>query len=96
MKAGRFDDDEVLDGVDGKEKSDLEKKFQDTELTFYVEETNRMKYMGPFYDYSDSIIQFGFVIFFSSVVPLMGLLALIENLLRIRLSAWKLIVNLEK
>ena len=70
--------------------SDLERKFQDPELNFFLEETYRSKYMGPFYDYSEIVIQFGFVVFFSSVVPLIALLAIIENLIRIRLAAWKL------
>ena len=43
--------------------------------------------VGPFKDYAYSCIQFGYVVFFASVVPLIGCLALVENLIKIRTDA---------
>ena len=67
-----------------------EDNLEDPELNFFVDETNLAEYSGPFNDYSDTIIQFGYVVFFMTVVPLIALLALLENLIKIRLSAWKI------
>ncbi|NXH37445.1 ANO6 protein, partial [Myiagra hebetior] len=46
--------------------------------------------LGLFYEYLEMVIQFGFVTLFVASFPLAPLLALINNLLEIRLDAWKL------
>ncbi|XP_020651173.3 anoctamin-6 [Pogona vitticeps] len=46
--------------------------------------------LGLFYEYLEMVIQFGFVTLFVASFPLAPLLALINNLLEIRVDAWKL------
>ncbi|NXE89162.1 ANO6 protein, partial [Menura novaehollandiae] len=46
--------------------------------------------LGLFYEYLEMVIQFGFVTLFVASFPLAPLLALINNMLEIRLDAWKL------
>ena len=49
-----------------------------------------MAHYRSFADYSSLVVQFGFVIFFSPVFPLSPMIALINNLLLIRLGAFKM------
>uniref|UniRef100_A0A8C4JSN3 Anoctamin n=1 Tax=Dromaius novaehollandiae TaxID=8790 RepID=A0A8C4JSN3_DRONO len=46
--------------------------------------------LGLFYEYLEMVIQFGFVTLFVASFPLAPLLALINNMLEIRLDAWKM------
>ncbi|NXO82485.1 ANO6 protein, partial [Sitta europaea] len=46
--------------------------------------------LGLFYEYLEMVIQFGFVTLFVASFPLAPLLALVNNMLEIRLDAWKL------
>ncbi|XP_006015993.1 anoctamin-6 isoform X2 [Alligator sinensis] len=46
--------------------------------------------LGLFYEYLEMVIQFGFVTLFVASFPLAPLLALINNLLEIRIDAWKI------
>ncbi|KAM3926928.1 anoctamin-6 isoform 2-T2 [Leptodactylus fuscus] len=46
--------------------------------------------LGLFYEYLEMVIQFGFVTLFVASFPLAPLLALVNNLLEIRVDAWKL------
>ncbi|XP_041498623.1 anoctamin-6 isoform X2 [Microtus oregoni] len=46
--------------------------------------------LGLFYEYLEMIIQFGFVTLFVASFPLAPLLALVNNILEIRVDAWKL------
>ncbi|XP_073899000.1 anoctamin-5 isoform X3 [Castor canadensis] len=46
--------------------------------------------LGLFYEYLETVIQFGFVTLFVASFPLAPLLALINNLVEIRVDAWKL------
>ncbi|XP_010131909.1 PREDICTED: anoctamin-6, partial [Buceros rhinoceros silvestris] len=46
--------------------------------------------LGLFYEYLEMVIQFGFVTLFVASFPLGPLLALMNNMLEIRLDAWKL------
>uniref|UniRef100_A0A8D2LGN1 Anoctamin n=1 Tax=Varanus komodoensis TaxID=61221 RepID=A0A8D2LGN1_VARKO len=46
--------------------------------------------LGLFYEYLEMVIQFGFVTLFVASFPLAPLLALINNLLEIRVDAWKI------
>ncbi|XP_029471834.1 anoctamin-6 isoform X2 [Rhinatrema bivittatum] len=46
--------------------------------------------LGLFYEYLEMVIQFGFVTLFVASFPLAPLLALVNNLVEIRLDAWKL------
>ena len=43
-----------------------------------------------FHDYSSIIVQFCFVLFFSSVFPLAPLIALLNNIVLLRVSAYKI------
>ncbi|XP_070284254.1 anoctamin-5 [Myotis yumanensis] len=46
--------------------------------------------LGLFYEYLETVIQFGFVTLFVASFPLAPLLALMNNILEIRVDAWKL------
>ncbi|XP_053112454.1 anoctamin-6 isoform X2 [Hemicordylus capensis] len=46
--------------------------------------------LGLFYEYLEMVIQFGFVTLFVASFPLAPLLALLNNLLEIRVDAWKI------
>ncbi|XP_055973873.1 anoctamin-6 isoform X1 [Sorex fumeus] len=46
--------------------------------------------LGLFYEYLEMIIQFGFVTLFVASFPLAPLLALVNNILEIRVDAWKM------
>ncbi|KFP79370.1 Anoctamin-6, partial [Acanthisitta chloris] len=46
--------------------------------------------LGLFYEYLEMVIQFGFVTLFVASFPLAPLLALMNNMLEIRLDAWKM------
>lgn len=63
---------------------------EDPDMKYYLDEIYRIEYLGPFKDYADTCIQFGYVTLFMSVVPLIAFLAFVENLIKIRLNAWKL------
>ena len=63
---------------------------EDPDMKYYADEIYRINYEGPFNDYADACIQFGYVTLFASVVPLIAVLAMVENMLKLRLSAWKL------
>ena len=69
---------------------DQQGMYEDPDLRHFVDEMYRYEYVGTFKDYGDTCIQFGYVTLFCSVVPLISSLALLENLIRMRLSAWKL------
>ena len=53
-------------------------------------EESLMAHYRSFTDYSSLMVQIGFVIFFSPVFPLAPLIALINNLLLLRLGAFKM------
>ncbi|XP_037704201.1 anoctamin-6 isoform X2 [Choloepus didactylus] len=46
--------------------------------------------LGLFYEYLEMIIQFGFVTLFVASFPLAPLLALVNNILEVRVDAWKM------
>uniref|UniRef100_A0A7N5JJ51 Anoctamin n=1 Tax=Ailuropoda melanoleuca TaxID=9646 RepID=A0A7N5JJ51_AILME len=46
--------------------------------------------LGLFYEYLETVIQFGFVTLFVASFPLAPLLALLNNIIEIRVDAWKL------
>ncbi|PIO34164.1 hypothetical protein AB205_0191690 [Aquarana catesbeiana] len=46
--------------------------------------------LGLFYEYLEMVIQFGFVTLFVASFPLAPVLALVNNLLEIRVDAWKI------
>nr|XP_045001173.1 anoctamin-5 isoform X2 [Jaculus jaculus] len=56
---------------------------QDHDLQIYGQ-------LGLFYEYLETVIQFGFVTLFVASFPLAPLLALINNIVEIRVDAWKL------
>ena len=50
----------------------------------------------PFFDYSEMMIQFGYVTFFSMAFPLAPLCALLNNVIEIRTDAYKLCHNTQR
>jgi hypothetical protein len=49
------------------------------------------KYPGVFFDYQEMVIQFGYVTMFAAAFPLTATLALINNIIEIRVDAMKLL-----
>ena len=64
--------------------------YDDPELKYFSDEMYRYEYPGPFNDYAETCIQFGYITLFASVVPLIATLSIIENLVKMRLGAYKL------
>ncbi|XP_025056159.1 anoctamin-5 isoform X7 [Alligator sinensis] len=50
----------------------------------------RFGHLGLFYEYLEMVIQFGFITLFVASFPLAPLLALMNNILEIRVDSWKL------
>ena len=48
------------------------------------------KYPGVFFDYQEMVIQFGYITLFAAALPLAATLALINNIIEIRVDAMKL------
>jgi hypothetical protein len=57
--------------------------------TQFLEEVAMRPYHGIFSSYSDAVLQFGFVSLFSCAMPILAVYALVENLIVIRLKAWR-------
>jgi len=51
---------------------------------------NREPYAGTFHDFADAYNQFSYICLFSVVMPLLAIISLFENLLKVRLDAFKL------
>ena len=56
----------------------------------YEDEFKLEAYKGTFDLYAQSVIQYGYINFFSNAVPLLNIVSCVENLLRIRLEAFAL------
>ncbi|XP_019790138.1 anoctamin-6 isoform X3 [Orcinus orca] len=67
--------------------SGAEKKAPRWEQDYHLQPMGKL---GLFYEYLEMIIQFGFVTLFVASFPLAPLLALVNNILEIRVDAWKL------
>uniref|UniRef100_A0A5F5PZS3 Anoctamin n=1 Tax=Equus caballus TaxID=9796 RepID=A0A5F5PZS3_HORSE len=67
--------------------SSTEKKTPRWEQDYHLQ---LMGKLGLFYEYLEMIIQFGFVTLFVASFPLAPLLALVNNILEIRVDAWKM------
>nr|XP_020455350.1 anoctamin-6 isoform X2 [Monopterus albus] len=52
--------------------------------------------LGLFYEYLEMVIQFGFVTLFVASFPLAPVLALINNVIEIRLDAWKMLTQFRR
>lgn len=53
-------------------------------------ESTLLEYNSTYEDYLEMYIQFGYVVLFASVAPLAALAALVNNIIEIRLDAFKL------
>ncbi len=53
-------------------------------------ESTLLEYNSTYEDYLEMYIQFGYVVLFASVSPLAALTALVNNIIEIRLDAFKL------
>jgi len=71
------------------ETIDRRAKYLDQARSCSWEESLMTQYR-PFTDYSTSVVQLGFVVFFSPVFPLAPLIALINNVCLLRLGAFKM------
>ena len=58
--------------------------------TQYMKEVDLSIYEGTVQEYSESVFQYGFITLFNVALPMIVLVTLGENLLKIRMSAWKL------
>jgi hypothetical protein len=75
-------------------KRNLKKAGEDTkELPQWERESKKPKFPGTFDEYSEMIIQFGYITLFASVFPLAPLMALINNIIEIRTDAFKLVTS---
>ena len=58
----------------------------------FMEEVTRKPFQGTLNSYADSVVQFGFVNWYTMALPVLGLFALFENMFKMRMEAWKLCV----
>jgi len=58
--------------------------------TQYMKEVDLSVYEGTVQEYSESVFQYGYITLFNVALPMIVLVTLGENLLKIRMSAWKL------
>lgn len=58
--------------------------------TQYMKEVDLSIYEGTVQEYSESVFQYGYITLFSVALPMIVLVTLGENLIKIRMSAWKL------
>jgi len=56
----------------------------------FISEVHREPYAGTFHDFADAYNQFSYICLFSVVMPLLAIISLGENLLKVRLDAFKL------
>jgi hypothetical protein len=49
----------------------------------FIAEVDMALYEGTFFDYSEAVVQFGFVNLFSVILPYIGVIALIENFFKV-------------
>lgn len=56
----------------------------------YIDEIYRETYEGPYDDYAEAVVQYGYVCAFSVAMPFLPIIALGENLLKIRMDAYRL------
>jgi len=61
------------------------------DLPQWERESKRPDYAGPFYDYNQLVIQYGYIVLFSSAFPLASVMALINNVIEIRTNGFKMI-----
>ena len=71
--------------------SDLDDFDDDKTFMDEIESGDKLKpFPGVFDNYSESILQFGFVSMFSVAMPLLAVYAMVENLILMRVKAYKL------
>ncbi len=63
----------------------------DDDLQF-MDEVNRNPFHGTLNSYADTVVQYGFVNWYTMALPVLGLFALFENMFKLRMEAWKLCV----
>ncbi|XP_036367220.1 anoctamin-4 isoform X2 [Octopus sinensis] len=81
------DDDDDDDDIDDKEST---KRW---EVDFLMTEANQL---GMFYEYLEMVIQFGFVSIFVAAFPLAPVFALLNNILEVRLDAYKYVTQFRR
>jgi len=65
-----------------------ETDMSEVEKAFYLEVYDPI--LGPFGDYAELVIQFGFTTMFVAAFPLASLMSFVNNYIEIRVDAWKL------
>lgn len=77
----------VKDGKGEDEEKGLE---PDDDVQYISEHLERLPYEGVLENYLVSVIQLGYILMFSGAIPILALVALGENLIKMRADAWKL------
>jgi hypothetical protein len=65
-----------------------ETEISEVEKAFFLEEYDAI--LGPFGDYAELVIQFGFTTMFVAAFPLASLMSFVNNYIEIRVDGWKL------
>lgn len=86
---GAEEDEEVGGGGTAEETQNLTQSEEFEDDTQFLEEAAMREYKGTFASYSEAVLQFGFVSLFSCAMPILAVYALVENLLVLRLKAWR-------
>eukprot|EP00002_Diphylleia_rotans_P002649 TRINITY_DN11681_c0_g1_i5.p1 TRINITY_DN11681_c0_g1~~TRINITY_DN11681_c0_g1_i5.p1 ORF type:complete len:722 (+),score=168.54 TRINITY_DN11681_c0_g1_i5:43-2208(+) len=79
------------------QKQDLEANLPESgPMTIEEKESKLENYHGAFDDYNEMIIQFGYVTMFAAAFPLAALLAFLNNIIEIRLDAFKMCTTFKR
>ena len=78
-----------MGGGTAEETQNLTQSEEFEDDTQFLEEAAMREYKGTFASYSEAVLQFGFVSLFSCAMPILAVYALVENLLVLRLKAWR-------
>lgn len=62
----------------------------DPRIRQHQHESNLLVYNSTYEDYLEMYIQFGYVVLFASISPFAAVVALINNIIEIRIDAYKL------
>lgn len=78
------------------EDADTARLLGDEEILPYVEEMFLEPYDGTFDDYAEIVLQYGYVVMFCIALPAVATLAIIENLIQIRLDGYTLCTEVRR
>jgi len=88
---------QVTDSLFGE---DVDAKHEQEGLHFvqseYELQMSQLSYTGTFDDFNDRVVQFGYLVLFAPAFPLAPLLALINNVVEIRTSAYRMVKGFQR